>query len=86
MTTIRRGRQYPDGPLEAPPGWPQAAGGFLQNMLGADGLEPGPPYVHTYWPPEPDHDEDGNEIWPEPGPAITIEDSARVLSASAARL
>ena len=33
--------------------WPEAAGEFLQNLLGGAESEPGPPYVHTLVPPEP---------------------------------
>ena len=66
------GRQYPDGPLEPPPGWPEGAGEFMRNMLGGQ-QEPGPPWTHTLVPPEPTgQDEDGNPLYPEPGPAMTL--------------
>ena len=63
-----RGRQYPDGPLEAPPGsiwgrlpadsaWTEAAGEFMHRMLNPE-PEPGPPYVHTLVLAEPEYDED----------------------------
>ena len=49
-------------------GWPEVAGEFPASMLGGD-PEPGPPYTHTLVPPEPiGEDEDGNLIYPEPGP------------------
>ena len=83
-----QGRQYPDGPLEPPSGWfgdeafrkvagiEQRAwdnlGALIGNLL-APPAEPGPPYVHTFTPPEPiGQDEDGNDIYPEPGPAWTL--------------
>ena len=29
--------------------------------------------MHTFWPPEPvGEDEDGNPVYPEPGPAFTL--------------
>jgi hypothetical protein len=53
--------------------WPDAAGEFLANMLGAGDPEPGPPYVHTLVPPEPiGYTGDGDPIYPEPGPAYTL--------------
>ena len=89
-----QGRQYPDGPLEPPPGWvsvgadfakgvcesrpvpsefwPDSAGEFLHNMYGGSEPEPGPPYVHTFRPPEPEYDDEGNQIWHEPDPAFTL--------------
>lgn len=94
------GRQYPDGPLEPPPGWPNplgamksfgaamdrlytdpgvpaaeasALGQMMHAILGAPDPEPGPPYVHVLVPPEPiGEDKDGNDIYPEPGPAYTV--------------
>jgi hypothetical protein len=86
------GRQYPDGPLEAPAGWalpddwpecslnfwPEAAGAFLASLYGDPEPEPGPPYVHTIVPPEPiGEDEDGNLIYLEPGPAFTLPGGAQ---------
>jgi hypothetical protein len=51
---------------------PEAAGGFLASML-APTSEPGPPYVHTFSHEEPiGWDEDGDPVYPEPGPAITV--------------
>ena len=42
-------------------------------MLGGTEPEPGPPYTHTIVPPEPiGEDEDGNPLYPEPGPAFTL--------------
>ena len=70
MTSV--GRQYPDGPLEAPPDWPDGAGRFLHNLLNPASA-PGPPWTHTIVPPEPiGWDEDGNPLYPEPGPAVTL--------------
>jgi hypothetical protein len=72
MTTTRRGRQHPDGPLEPPPDWPDAAGHFLANLL-APVTQPGPPYTHTLVPPEPIGElEDGTLVYPEPGPVLTL--------------
>ena len=49
-----------------------AAGEFMTALLGAP-EQPGPPYVHTFVPPEPiGQDEDGNDIYPPPGPAWTL--------------
>jgi len=51
---------------------PDACGDLLASLL-APAIEPGPPYVHTFVPPEPiGEDEDGNDIYPEPGPAYTL--------------
>lgn len=47
-------------------------GAFMAALLGPP-PEPGPPYVHVFAPPEPiGQDEDGNDIYPEPGPALTL--------------
>lgn len=55
--------------------WPEAVGGFLHNMLGGE-PETGPPYTHTFVAPEPiGEDEDGNPVYPEPGPAFTLTDT-----------
>ena len=79
--TDERGRQrhgHPAGEeCSAPdlslPMWPDSAGAFLHNMLGGTEPEPGPPYTHTLVPPEPiGEDEDGNLLYPEPGPAFTL--------------
>jgi hypothetical protein len=49
-----------------------SAGEFLRNLL-APVSQPGPPYTHTIVPPEPvGVDEDGNLIYPEPGPSYTL--------------
>ena len=57
--------------------WPDSAGAFLHNMLGGTEPEPGPPYTHTIVPPEPiGEDEDGNPLYPEPGPAMTLTDDS----------
>ncbi len=60
------GRQYPDGPLEPPPGAEpprlnyEAIGAFLASLL-APPAEPGPPYVHTLVPSEPEDIGGGGE-------------------------
>ena len=54
--------------------WP-ALGEVMHNILGGSEPEPGPPWTHTIVPPEP-IGEDGNPLYPEPGPAMTLtEDS-----------
>lgn len=68
------GRSYPD-PAEAEDRAWQALGQLMHNPLNPEPPEPspGPPYVHTFAPPEPiGEDEDGNDIHPEPGPAFTL--------------
>lgn len=51
---------------------PEGSGEIMASLLGAP-ERPGPPYVHTFRPPEPiGQDEDGNDIYPEPGPAYTL--------------
>lgn len=50
--------------------WPEAAGGFLQNMLNPE-PEPGPPYVHTIVPPEPVTLTSAD---PEPPPGTVVRD------------
>src|ERR1700677_713962 len=79
------GRQYPDGPLEAPPGWallddwpecslsfwPEAAWAFL---FGDPEPSPGPPYTHTFVPPQQAvFTASGKLLYrpPPPGPAWT---------------
>jgi len=58
----------PDLPL-----WPDSAGHFLHNLLNPE-PQPGAPYTHTIVPPEPiGEDEDGNPVYPEPGPAHTLD-------------
>jgi len=55
-------------PAEVPPG----AGHFLHNLLNPPSM-PGPPYTHTIVPPEPiGWDDDGNPLYPEPGPGMTL--------------
>ena len=45
----------------------------MHNILGGTEPPPGPPYVHTLVPPEPiGEDADGNPLYPEPGPAMTL--------------
>jgi hypothetical protein len=54
---------------------PEALGGFMHSMLGGT-PQPGPPYTHTLVPPEPiGEDEDGNDIYPPPGPSFTMRGS-----------
>jgi hypothetical protein len=53
--------------------WPDVAGEVLHNILSGGGPAPGPQYTHTIVPPEPiGEDEDGNAVYPEPGPAYTL--------------
>jgi hypothetical protein len=55
--------------------WPDGAGEFLHNLLSPVST-PGPPYTHTLVPPGPiGWDEDGNPLYPEPGPAFTVSDN-----------
>ena len=57
--------------------WP-ALGEVMHSILGGSDREPGPPYTHTIVPPEPiGEDEDGNLLYPEPGPAFTLADLDR---------
>jgi len=45
----------------------------IMRSLIADQQRPGPPYVHTIVPPAPvGWDEDGDPLYPEPGPAMTL--------------
>ena len=73
-----RGRQNPDDPLEPPPGvefrrLADSAGESLQNLLGDLEPRPGGPYVHRFKAPEPaGWDDDGNPVYPEPGPSYTL--------------
>lgn len=80
----KRGRQYPDGPLEPEPGMlysPLDADAFaletlgqvMASMFGATEPEPGPPYIHTFVLPEPEYDGEGNEILRKPDPSFTLE-------------
>ena len=55
--------RFPDGAGEL--------GEFLSNMLGGT-PEPGPPYVHTLTAPEPEYDDDGNEIYVPRPPTYTL--------------
>lgn len=65
------GRSYPD-PAEAEDRAWQALGQLMHNLLNPE-PPPGPPYTHTIVPPQPiGEDEDGNDIYPEPGPAYTV--------------
>lgn len=50
---------------------PAAVGHFLSAMLTPPEAD-GPPFTHTLQPPEPEEDEAGNLIWPEPGPSYTL--------------
>jgi len=52
--------------------WPEGAGEFLNDLLNPASA-PGPPWTHTIVPPEPiGWDADGNPLYPEPGPAATL--------------
>lgn len=47
--------------------------GHLMHALLNPEPAPGPPCVHTLVPPEPiGYDEDGDPVYPEPGPAFTL--------------
>lgn len=53
--------------------FPESAGELLRNMLGGADPEPGPPWVHTLVPPEPiGYTDEGEPVYPEPGPAYTL--------------
>ena len=53
--------------------WPEAASEFIGSLFGGTDPRPGPPYVHTLVPPEPiGWDDDGNPVYPEPGPSYTL--------------
>ncbi len=52
--------------------WPEAAGEILANLLGDPEPRPGGPYVHTLKLPEPEYDDEGNEIWRMPDPPYTL--------------
>lgn len=59
-----------DGAL-AGPVYPEAMGAVLGKLFAAEPT-PGPPWVHTLEPPEPEYDENGNPYWPlEPSFTIT---------------
>lgn len=58
-------------------------GSFLHNLLGGGTSGGGPPYTHTFVPPEPvGVDEDGNDVYPPPGPSHTLTGPARILTSS----
>jgi hypothetical protein len=67
------GRSYPDPAEAAYALAADAMGHFLAGLL-APVSEPGPPYTHTLVPPEPEYDDEGNEVWREPDPAFTLTD------------
>lgn len=53
--------------------WPEFASETLQNLLGDPEPRPGEPYVHTFRSSEPiGWDDDGNPVYPEPGPSYTL--------------
>ena len=54
--------------------WPDGAGEFMFSLFGDPAVTAGgPPYVHTLKPVEPvGYDDDGNPIYPEPGPTHTL--------------
>ena len=65
------GRSYPDPAEVESRAW-AALGEVMHAVLNPEPA-PGPPYVHTLVPPEPiGWDEDGNPVYPEPGPAYTL--------------
>lgn len=55
------------------PFYPEAMGALLGKLFGTE-PQPGPPWVHTIEPPEPEYDEDGNPYWPLE-PSFTITDT-----------
>ena len=58
--------------------WQDGAGSFLHGLLHPE-PKPGPPFTHTIVQPEPiGEDEDGNPLYPEPGPAMTLADFDRM--------
>lgn len=51
---------------------PTALGTLLHSTLNPS-PSAGPPWTHALAPPEPiGEDEDGNPVYPEPGPAMTL--------------
>jgi hypothetical protein len=53
--------------------WPDGAGEFMFSLFGDPAaVADGPPWTHTFRPPEPEYDEEGNEIWREPDPTHTL--------------
>lgn len=52
-----------EGAALSGPFYPEAMGVFLGKLLAPE-QQDGPPYVHTFRPPEPEYDEDGNLYWP----------------------
>lgn len=64
---------WPDNSLDF---WPKAAGEFLAGILGPP-PEPGPPYVHTFRPPQEFYTRSGKLLYREPsGPAYTLTESS----------
>ena len=62
------GREYAD---PEPAAW-AALGEVMHRVLNPE-PSPGPPYTHTLVHEEPiGWDEDGNPLYPEPGPAMTL--------------
>jgi len=54
----------------------EALGHVMHNVLNPE-PPPGPPYTHTIVPPEPiGEDENGNPLYPEPGPAMTLTEAS----------
>lgn len=58
--------------------WPEGAGEFMSSLFGDPAvMADGPPWTHTVVPPEPiGEDEDGNPVYPEPGPTHTLTDGS----------
>ncbi len=71
---------FADGPL-----FPDGMGEILHGLLNPQ-TAPGPPDVHTFKPPEPEYDDEGNPYWP-PTPTITVTstDAERVVGAAVER-
>lgn len=67
------------------PLFPDSIGEVLHAILNPQ-PQPGPPYVHTIEPPEPEYDEDGNPYWPlEPSFTITEAGERRLNAISFVR-
>ena len=71
MTDDESYRQAMDGPLPEGPLAPDGIGEVLHAILNPQ-PQPGPPYVHTIRPPEPEYDENGDPYWPLE-PSFTLE-------------
>ena len=57
--------------------WAWDALGEVMHAILNPASTPGPPYTHTIVPPEPiGEDEDGDPLYPEPGSAMTLTQTA----------